>query len=78
MRGALAPDQPNPVGPAPKTFSRWLRHTLIANGITRDLTWEDAIGVAQLLITLGRAIPPARWLDNFVKRSEDAAREALF
>jgi hypothetical protein len=51
---------------------------LIANGITRDLPWEDAIGVAQMLVTLGRAVPPARWIESLSARSEEAARESLF
>jgi hypothetical protein len=42
------------------------------------MPWEDAIGVAQLLIALGRAVPPARWLESLVVRTEDAARDALF
>jgi hypothetical protein len=42
------------------------------------LTWEDAIGVAQMLVTLGRAVPPSRWIESLSIRSADAAREALF
>ena len=78
LRGPLGPDQPGPAGPLPKTFSRWLRHTLIANGVTQDLPWEDAIGVAHMLVALGRAVPPSRWLESLSARSEEAAREALF
>ena len=51
---------------------------MIANGITRELPWEDAIGVAQMLLTLGRAVPTQRWLEALTARTDDAAREALF
>ena len=78
LRTPLEPDQPGVAGPRPKTFSRWLRHTLIANGITRDLTWEDAIGVAEMLVALGRAVPPSRCVETFAVRAADAARDALF
>src|SRR4029077_13971858 len=75
VRAAVGPDQPGAPGPPPKTFSRWLRHALLANGITRELTWEDAIGVAQMLVALGRAVPPSRWVESLSLRSADAARE---
>ena len=51
---------------------------MIANGNTQDLPWEDAIGVAQMLVALGRAVAPSRWIESFSVRSADAAREALF
>jgi hypothetical protein len=51
---------------------------LIANGITQDLPWEDAIGVAQMLVALGRAVAPSRWIESFSVRLADTAREALF
>ena len=51
---------------------------MIANGITQDLPWEDAIGVAQMLVALGRAVAPSRWIESLSDRSEQAAREALF
>jgi hypothetical protein len=31
-----------------------------------------------MLVSLGRALPPQRWLEGLSARSEDAAREALF
>jgi hypothetical protein len=51
---------------------------LIANGVNQDLPWEDAIGVSEMLVALGRAVPPSRWIDNLDLRAQDAAREALF
>jgi hypothetical protein len=42
------------------------------------LTWEDAIGVAQMLVTLGRAVPPSRWIESLSIQSANAACEALF
>jgi hypothetical protein len=51
---------------------------LIANGIAQDLPWEDAIGVAQMLVALGRAVAPSRWIESFSVHSADATREALF
>jgi hypothetical protein len=42
------------------------------------LPWEDAIGVAEMLVSLGRAHPPAGWLEGHAARSEEAARESLF
>ncbi len=74
----MAADQPGSAGLPPKTFSRWLRYSLIACGITQDLPWEDAIGIGHMLVALGRALPPARWIDSVTTRSADAAREALF
>jgi len=46
--------------------------------VTRDLTWEDAIGVSEMLVALGRAVPPSRWIDDLDLRAQDAARESLF
>ena len=42
------------------------------------MPWEDAIGVAELLVCLGRALPPSAWLESHTARTEEAAREALF
>lgn len=38
-------------------MSRWVRLTLMANGITQDMTLEDAIGVCAILTYTGRTIP---------------------
>jgi hypothetical protein len=46
--------------------------------VNQDLDWEDAIGVSEMLVALGRAVPPSRWIDNLDLRARDAAREALF
>ncbi len=51
---------------------------MIANGITQDLPWEDAIGVVQMLVALGRAVAPSWWIESFSVRAADVAREALF
>ena len=48
------------------------------NGITRDIPREDAIGIAEMLLSLGRAIPPARWVDDLAGRAEAQAIESLF
>ena len=48
------------------------------NGITRDLPREDAIGIAEMLLSLGRAVPPARWIDDLADRAESEAIESLF
>lgn len=48
------------------------------NGITRDLPREDAIGIAEMLLALGRATPPARWVGELVDRAETEAMESLF
>jgi hypothetical protein len=31
-----------------------------------------------MLVALGRAVPPPRWLDSLAARTQEAAREALF
>jgi hypothetical protein len=48
------------------------------NGITQDLPWEDAIGIAEMLVSLGRAAPPSRWVGALVERAESQAMESLF
>lgn len=48
------------------------------NGITRDLPREDAIGIAEMLVTLGRAVPPSRWVDGIAQNIESASIEQLF
>jgi hypothetical protein len=42
------------------------------------LSWEDAIGVSEMLVALGRAVPPARWVDGLEAKAQEAALEALF
>jgi len=48
------------------------------NGITRDLPREDAIGIAEMLIVLGRATPPAQWVGELAERAQTEAMESLF
>jgi hypothetical protein len=42
------------------------------------LSWEDAIGVSEMLVALGRAVPPSRWVDGQEAKAQEAALEALF
>ncbi|WP_261344044.1 hypothetical protein [Aquisphaera giovannonii] len=42
------------------------------------MPWEDAIGVTHMLVALGRAVPPSRWIESLSARREEAARDALF
>ncbi len=48
------------------------------NGITRELPREDAIGIAEMLVSLGRAVPPSRWIAELIDRAEADAIESLF
>jgi hypothetical protein len=39
---------------------------LIANGVTpHGLTWDQALGAAQVLVRTGRAIPADKWVERF-------------
>lgn len=60
-------------------MSRWLRATLIANGVAGPLPLSTAIDVAEVLVSTGRAIPPSKWVDEMIrsKRMEDYKRMAL-
>lgn len=57
---------------------RWLRCTLIANGVPPELPLEDAITVAFMLVELGRAIPPRRWVDRFLYEQMLLQNEGAF
>jgi len=46
--------------------------------VAQDLAWEDAIGVAEMLVALGRAVPPSRWVEGHEAQADEAALEALF
>jgi hypothetical protein len=50
-------------GRRPKTFSRWLRITLLANGVSLPLPREDALDAAWTLVATGRAIDPRLWVE---------------
>lgn len=64
-------------GPGPKTFSRWLRLTLLANGIDRPLPLEDAIDLAGMLVTLRRAVPAKDWVDAFLDQQRIGRESTL-
>lgn len=42
------------------------------------LTWEQALGVAQVLVQTGRAIPANRWVDQIVLEEQVDQAEGLF
>ena len=44
----------------------------------RALGDDDAIGIAEMLLAMGRAIPPSRWIDTLASRIEAEALEGLF
>lgn len=74
----MARDRRGGARQVPKTYSRWLRCTLLANGVNLPIHREDAGAVAEFLVATGRAVPPASWVDHFVNLSADAALEVLF
>ena len=49
-------------GPRPKTYSRWLTATLVANGVSLPLPREVAEDVAQILLLTGRTVHPRHWV----------------
>lgn len=58
---------------------RWLRATLIANGVRcRRMPLGTALDVAQVLVATGRAIPPSAWVDELIALHEREKLEALF
>jgi hypothetical protein len=58
--------------PPPKTFSRWLRVALLANGVDPILPLGDALDVAEMLVATGRAVAPAHWVECLVRKARDA------
>ena len=62
-------------GHRPKSWSRWLRCTLLINGITGPLPYEDAVACATMLVVLKRAVPPNVWVDELIEREEMAAQD---
>ena len=63
---------------SPKTLSRWLRCSLLINGINTDIDLEDARDCAQMLVKLGRAVPSSQWVDYFVELGQEASLESLY
>lgn len=57
------------VGVAPQddagaTFSRWVKITLLANGVrASDMSVSEAVDVAYYLLALKRAVPPSKYCD---------------
>jgi hypothetical protein len=43
-----------------------------------DLPLEDAVGVASMLVQMGRAIPADKWIESLVESGEEAEIDALF
>lgn len=58
-----------------RTLDRWLRVTLLANGIDGPLDLADAWDTADFLEATGRPVPRRKWVDEF--REEDNAREVF-
>jgi len=64
--------------PLPKTYTRWLRCTLLANGVNLPIGRDDAEDVSSFLVATGRAVPPAKWVDHLVDAAAEAELEGLF
>ena len=45
----------------------------MANGVRDDLPVEDAVACAAMLLATGRAVHPAKWVDDMVAEAEVAA-----
>jgi hypothetical protein len=69
---------PRGAGHLPKSLSRWLRITLIANRITGPLPLPDAIDVAGVLVATGRAIPAPAWVDELIDKRRNERLESMF
>lgn len=66
----------------PRTFSRWVKVTLLANGINADMEVGDAIDVAYYLLALNtefsrRAVPPSHYCDASARASAEAELDEL-
>jgi hypothetical protein len=51
---------------------------LIANGVPSGLTWEQALGVAQVLVRTGRAIPVDKWVERIMLEDQVDEAEGMF
>ena len=58
-------------------MSRWLRLTLLANGIRDDLSLSDAIGVAGMLVATGRSVHPSKWVGSMIAGENNSRLESL-
>jgi hypothetical protein len=52
--------------------------TLASNGILSPMPLDDAIGVAKMLVRLGRAIPFAAWVDQTPSAPQKPPLSGLF
>lgn len=53
----------------PKTYTRWLRGALLANGIDPNgLAIDDAQAAVAHLVYFGKAIPPHKWVDHLIEK----------
>ncbi|MDG3008526.1 hypothetical protein [Paludisphaera mucosa] len=50
-----------------------MRCTLLINGIRGPIDYGDALACAGMLVGLGRAIPPAKWIQSLRDEAEAAA-----
>lgn len=54
--------------PLPKTYTRWLTATLLANGVSLPLPIDVATDVAEMLVATHRAVPMSKWVDHFIAK----------
>jgi hypothetical protein len=47
-------------------------------GISDEVDFEDALGVASFLVASGRAPAPAQWIDSIIDQAQADAMEGLF
>lgn len=61
----------------PKTFTRWLTATLVANGVTGPLPMDAARDVAEILLATGRTVDPCGWMDRYVVAAVEAKEAGM-
>jgi hypothetical protein len=64
-------------GSRPKSYSRWLRATLLANGVSLPLPLDVAQDVAEILIATGRTVEPTRWVGRILRAVAEAEAAML-
>lgn len=52
-----------------------MRCTLLINGLPDDLPIDDAMACAGMLVGLGRAIPPNKWVESMAMAAAESALE---
>jgi hypothetical protein len=50
----------------------------MANRIPDEMYWDEAIGVIEVLVATGRAIPSNRWVDVFIQDAQDRKEQSYF